>query len=99
MAMTGMRAWVYGRVQGVGFRYSTQRQAKTLGLSGYAKNLDDGGVEVLMYGEQQAVDTLLAWLKAGGPRTARVDRVLTEPCQPDASVQGFVTGHLHQQSN
>ena len=40
-------AWVYGRVQGVGFRYTTQYEAKKLGLSGYAKNLDDGSVEVL----------------------------------------------------
>ena len=35
-------AWVYGRVQGVGFRYTTQYEAKRLGLTGYAKNLDDG---------------------------------------------------------
>ena len=37
-------AWVYGRVQGVGFRYTTQYEAKKLGLTGYAKNLDDGSV-------------------------------------------------------
>lgn len=92
MATIGLRAWVYGSVQGVGFRYSTQREAKTLGLKGYAINLDDGSVEVLMCGEAQQVDTLLSWLKAGGPRSARVDRVMTEPCQPDTTLTGFTTG-------
>lgn len=37
-------AWVYGRVQGVGFRYTTQHEAQRLGLTGYAKNMDDGSV-------------------------------------------------------
>ena len=45
-------AWVYGRVQGVGFRYTTQYEAKRLGLTGYAKNLDDGSVEVVACGEE-----------------------------------------------
>lgn len=47
MASICTMAWVYGSVQGVGFRYSTQREALQLGLTGYARNLDDGGVEVL----------------------------------------------------
>lgn len=92
MAITGLRAWVYGRVQGVGFRYSTRHEALALGLKGYAKNLDDGSVEVLICGESPQVEALLDWLKAGGPRSARVDRVLTEPCQPDSVLTGFTTG-------
>lgn len=72
-------AYVYGVVQGVGFRYSTQRQAQELGVTGYAKNCDDGSVEVVAYGEQHAVEHLLEWIKQGGPRGARVDRLLTEP--------------------
>jgi acylphosphatase len=63
-------AWVYGSVQGVGFRYSTQREALRLGLTGYARNLDDGSVEVLACGEEEQVAALIAWLKAGG-RAAR----------------------------
>ncbi|EHM47176.1 acylphosphatase [Yokenella regensburgei] len=82
MANVCTLAWVHGMVQGVGFRYSTQREALKLGLTGYARNLDDGSVEVLACGEAQQVDALVAWLKAGGPRSARVDRVLTEPHQP-----------------
>ncbi len=58
---------VYGRVQGVGFRYTTQYEAKRLGLTGYAKNLDDGSVEVVACGEEGQVGKLMQWLKRGGP--------------------------------
>jgi len=92
MAIVGMRVWVHGRVQGVGFRYSTRLEAQALDLKGYARNLDDGSVEVLICGDPPQVNALLEWLKAGGPRSARVDRVLTEPCQPDATLRGFTTG-------
>lgn len=81
--------WVHGRVQGVGFRYSTQHEAQRLGLTGYARNMDDGSVEVVACGESGKVEQLLAWLKAGGPRSARVERVLTEPHQPDREWTDF----------
>lgn len=71
-------AYVSGIVQGVGFRYFTQQQAKKLGVCGYAYNMDDGQVEVLACGEQQQVELLLEWLKQGSPK-ARVERVLVEP--------------------
>jgi len=82
-------AWVHGTVQGVGFRYSTQHEASKLGLTGYARNLDDGSVEVLACGESERVEQLVAWLKAGGPRSARVEKVLTEPHQPDREYDKF----------
>ncbi|QCT20794.1 acylphosphatase [Jejubacter calystegiae] len=72
-------AWVYGRVQGVGFRYNTQREARRLGLTGYACNLDDGSVEVLACGDKAQVEQLMAWLEQGGPRGALVERVVKEP--------------------
>ena len=56
MASICTMAWVYGSVQGVGFRYSTQREALQLGVTGYARNLDDGGVEVLVCGEAEQVE-------------------------------------------
>lgn len=62
-----LRASVTGRVQGVYFRAHTQRQAQQLGLTGYALNLADGGVEVVAEGEQTALETLLAWLQHGPP--------------------------------
>ena len=92
MSAACFKAWVHGRVQGVGFRYSTQAEARTLGVLGYARNLDDGSVEVLAWGEAEQVDTLIAWLKAGGPRSARVEKVLVEPHQPAELPRDFTTG-------
>lgn len=88
MASVCTQAWVYGMVQGVGFRYSTQREAQNLGLTGYARNMDDGSVEVLACGEAQKVEQLIDWLKAGGPRSARVDKVLTEPNRTSLTENG-----------
>lgn len=48
MASICTMAWVYGSVQGVGFRYSTQREAMQLEVTGYARNLDDGGVSACL---------------------------------------------------
>lgn len=86
------KMWVHGIVQGVGFRYSTQAEATKLGLTGYAHNLDDGSVEVLACGETEQVEALESWLKQGGPRSARVDKVLTEPHQPGEQPRRFTTG-------
>lgn len=72
--MSGARFRVIGRVQGVFFRASTQRQARKLGLTGHAINLDDGSVDVLAFGADDALDALYDWLHRGSP-AARVDRV------------------------
>jgi len=67
-------ARVSGRVQGVYFRASSQQIAIDHGLSGYARNLSDGDVEVLMCGEEREVDKMLEWLKHGPPE-AEVDNI------------------------
>lgn len=67
---------VKGRVQGVFFRASTQREAKRLGLSGWVKNLPDGGVEIVAEGEDDSLKDFLGWVQRG-PTSARVDRVET----------------------
>jgi acylphosphatase len=71
-------AHVSGKVQGVYFRASAQQKAIDLGLSGYAKNLADGDVEVMMCGEQSAIDQMIEWLHQG-PKEAEVTKV---NCQP-----------------
>jgi acylphosphatase len=62
---------VSGTVQGVYFRASSQQQAIEYGLSGYARNLADGDVEVLLCGQQDSIDKMLAWL-SHGPEQAEV---------------------------
>ena len=61
------RCLVAGRVQGVFYRASTRQRALELGVTGYARNLEDGRVEVLACGEQGAVDALCDWLWQGPP--------------------------------
>jgi len=56
---------ISGKVQGVWFRASTQQQAKQLNIKGYAKNLSNGDVEVVAYGEQSALKNLEQWLWQG----------------------------------
>lgn len=68
---------VRGRVQGVAFRANTREQARRLRLTGYAKNLADGSVEVLACGDAAALDALERWLHMGPP-AARVDAVMRE---------------------
>jgi acylphosphatase len=66
------KALISGRVQGVGFRYFAQTQARQSGLKGYARNLVDGRVEVLAVGERQALEALIRELSEGPPG-ARVE--------------------------
>ncbi len=58
---------IEGRVQGVWFRESTRREATALGITGFAKNMADGMVQVLACGEAEAMDQLAEWLKQGPP--------------------------------
>jgi len=77
---------VHGRVQGVGFRFATQREARRLGLVGWVANRSDGAVLVHVEGPALLVHEFEEWL-AHGPVTARVERI--EACdapREDAAV-------------
>jgi acylphosphatase len=65
--MIARRCHGSGRVQGVFFRASTRARARELGVTGYAKNLPDGRVEVVACGEPHAVGQLCEWLWIGPP--------------------------------
>lgn len=75
--MHAARFVVRGKVQGVFFRASTRERALTLGLTGHARNLLDGSVEVVAYGDTAALDQLEVWLH-DGPPTAAVDELYRE---------------------
>ncbi|RLK51231.1 acylphosphatase [Alkalispirillum mobile] len=83
------RFFVSGTVQGVFFRSSTKRHAEQLGLSGYARNLVDGRVEVLAHGPTDALDELAAWLEEGPPN-AQVTGVEAAP-DTEQPTEGFRT--------
>ena len=72
--MTSRRFVVHGRVQGVGFRWFVARQAARLGVVGFARNLDDGSVEVVARGTEAAIAALGEAL-ARGPALAHVSHV------------------------
>ncbi len=86
-----LHCYVSGRVQGVWYRGSTRRQAEQLGLSGYARNLDDGRVEVLACGEQDAVEALQQWLWQGPPAASVTDVVCREVALPQSLPKTFTT--------
>jgi acylphosphatase len=77
MAQKRIHLVVRGRVQGVFFRASAQREARQLGLTGWVKNRPDGSVEAVAEGEEDQVKDFLAWAQHG-PTTARVDNVETK---------------------
>ena len=82
---------VAGRVQGVFYRATAARRAQELAIRGYARNLADGRVEVLAYGEEEAVRTFVSWLWTGST-ASKVTSVDVIDVAPD-SVQ--VTASFH----
>lgn len=82
MALKQVNLVVRGRVQGVYFRASTQREAKRLGLTGWVKNRTDGSVEMCVEGEEESLKEMIAWAHRG-PTAARVERV-------DVRWRGFI---------
>ena len=75
-------------MQGVFYRASAREQALELGLTGYAKNLPDGRVEVLAFGSLASLDALEAWLRIGPP-AAKVSEVVRED---DEETRGMLAG-------
>ncbi len=73
----GIHCYVSGQVQGVWYRATAQKQANSLGITGWAKNLPDGRVEVLAFGEAEPMQAFYTWLKVG-PELAKVTDVSYE---------------------
>jgi len=89
VAKVCVRCHVAGNVQGVFFRASAREAALRLGVTGYARNLSDGRVEVLACGPADAVGELREWLRRGPPQ-ANVTGVACEPTD-FRNLQGFGT--------
>jgi acylphosphatase len=81
-------ATVAGRVQGVGFRYSTQRIGMNLGLVGWVMNQPDGTVRTWAQGTEKNVARFLGFLEEGPP-SAQVTEVRSDDVPPDPELAGF----------
>ena len=77
MSRARAHVWVSGRVQGVYYRASAAERARAVGITGHARNLPDGRVEVLACGSHEAVSEFIAWLWVG-PAAAKVSEVASE---------------------
>jgi acylphosphatase len=83
---------VGGRVQGVFYRGAAARRARELGVRGYAKNLPDGRVEVLAYGDDAAVDAFVTWLWVGSSAAhVKFVQITDITCDPGELPQEFAT--------
>ena len=88
--MKAARFIVRGKVQGVFFRASTRDQAVALKLTGHARNLLDGSVEVVAYGDEAAINQLEVWLH-DGPPSAAVDELYREELGTHDAPAEFLT--------
>ena len=84
------RVVVRGLVQGVWFRASAEREAAARGVSGFARNQRDGSVLLELEGDAAAVDSMVAWCRAGPPRADVTGVEVTE--LPPQGTRGFRTG-------
>ena len=79
---------VEGLVQGVGFRWFVEGEARSLGIAGWVRNTHDGNVEVLASGSREQLSALRSKLREG-PRAARVDAVDEMDAQPERDMKTF----------
>lgn len=79
---------VVGKVQGVGFRQATVREASRLGINGWVRNQADGSVALLLCGSEDALEAMTGWLQRG-PAQAKVESVELEACVWQ-DIAGFV---------
>jgi acylphosphatase len=79
---------IKGRVQGVGFRASCQREAQARGVTGWVRNRWDGAVEALFEGPVHAVNALLVWCY-DGPTLADVEDVEISPAPEGEPQRSF----------
>jgi len=65
LAVSQVRIFVYGRVQGVGYRHSLSRTATEHGVGGWVRNRPDGSVEILLQGKREVLEKMIQWCKKG----------------------------------
>ena len=87
MELKGRRFVISGQVQGVFYRAGTKNFAKSLGISGWVRNLPDGKVETTAYGSREQLEQFESWLWQGPP-TAQITGVRAEEV-PVENIEDF----------
>ena len=87
MKLVRAHVFIFGSVQGIGFRYSTKHKADVLGLKGWVRNYLDY-VEAVFEGPEDKVNEMVDWCKKGPP-TARVDKVEIKSEKYTEEFEGF----------
>jgi acylphosphatase len=90
--MEGAMIFVRGRVQGVGFRWWTRARALELGLVGFARNMDDGRVEICAQGSPEAIERLRKLIEEEPSTTHRpgyVQTCVVQTGDPRRDLSGF----------
>ncbi|HNV38071.1 MAG TPA: acylphosphatase [Methanoculleus sp.] len=82
------RVLVAGRVQGVGFRWAVEDEARDAGVTGWVRNLPDGRVEAVFEGEEESVRRMVGFCRRG-PAVARVDDVAIIKEEYTGKFEGF----------
>ena len=72
--MVRARLLISGIVQGVGYRWSCNREARSIGLTGWVRNLPDGRVEAVLQGTREQVERMIKWCYRG-PSEAQVSDI------------------------
>ncbi|MDJ0731374.1 MAG: acylphosphatase [Crocosphaera sp.] len=76
-----VHVFISGKVQGVGYRYSTVQEAQKLGIGGWVRNRLDGRVEAIFEGKEPLIEQMLQWCHQG-PRSAKVTDLTVETVEP-----------------
>jgi acylphosphatase len=76
-----VHVFISGKVQGVGYRYSTVKEAQRLEIRGWVRNLLDGRVEAVFEGTEPLIEQMLQWCEQG-PRNSKVTDVTVETIEP-----------------
>ena len=84
-----LTAWLHGRVQGVGMRWWIRSRALEHGLAGWARNTDDGRVEVVAEGPREAAEALLSTLRDAPGRPGHVTSVTERWTDAGGDLSGF----------
>ncbi len=79
---------IKGLVQGVNFRYHTQREAQKNNITGWVGNLPDGSVAALLEGEEEDVEAMIEWCRHGPP-SAKVRELIVQPEEYRGEFEAF----------